>query len=159
MAQDDAFFLFACREKTPAAREIASRLRAAAARNELDANFAILPDMPDIREFLHLVDVLVMPLRTLYAKMDIPLVIIEALEAGVPLVIDSAPSPLQEIFRREVGVIVRKNKGETLSGGIASLLIDRNFAVRCSENARLVYREMFTAERMAAEVEEFYQLL
>lgn len=154
--QDDAFFLFACREKTPAAREIASRLRAAAARKRLDANFAIHSDMPDIREILHLVDVLIMPLRTLYAKMDIPLIMIEALEAGVPVVIDSTPSPLLEIFKREVGVIVRRNKGESLSEGITSLLIDRNFAIRCSENARIVYKELFTAERMAAEVEEFY---
>lgn len=96
-------FIFACRIKEDASlaieAEIDQNLRQAGLRDRV----IMRREVPDILNLLGSSDLCVLPAEDLYAKMDLPLVLIEAQALGLPMVIVDRP-PLNELLvRPEIG--------------------------------------------------------
>lgn len=84
--------VFAYRNKTPRAaeraRELAASLQGASVR--------FLPETPNIHALLATADLIVFPVDDLFGKVDLPIVLLEALRLGTP-VFTSGEGPLSEL--------------------------------------------------------------
>lgn len=132
--------VFACRIKQEASRliekEIDENLRQAGVRSSVK----MLNQVDDILDLLAACDVCVLPAESLYAKMDLPLVLIEALALGLPIVVANLP-PLNEILVAEVGKAIKPKDAQALASAIDQLTCldpsaQQGLSLRCSEAAR-----------------------
>lgn len=88
-----AVLLMACRAKTAAAAAEETRLRRGLGRGE---RVRWLGETPRILDLVGASDLLLLPSDSLYAKMDYPLVVLEAMAMGVPALV-CAETPAAEL--------------------------------------------------------------
>lgn len=155
LAQGAATFVLACRSKTARARHeearVSDRLAAPAVRERV--RFEAQVD--DILDLIEASALCVMPSESLYAKSDLPLVLLEALARGVPLVVADV-DPLREVLRGGGGVAVPPRDPEALARTIADLLADGERRRALGAEARASAERHFDAARMSRDYEDLY---
>jgi glycosyltransferase involved in cell wall biosynthesis len=95
----EAWLVLACRAKTERARERKAELVRRAESLGLAPRVTFLGETPRILALLAASDVVILPSETPYAKMDYPLVLLEAMMLARPVVVASA-TPAAELARR-----------------------------------------------------------
>jgi glycosyltransferase involved in cell wall biosynthesis len=147
--------VFACRIKRPDSRiirdEIANKLRQSG-----QSENALFPErvasMPDL---VGAADVVILPSESLYAKMDVPLVLLEAMSQGVPLVLADVP-PLNELLSYGTGMAIPPKDPEALAAAVKQILNNENLRLSLGEKGMATQREFFSAKNMARDVETIY---
>lgn len=86
-ARPEAHLVMACRAKTPAALEAERALRDQAQTWGLSSRITWVGETPRIHDLLGCADVVTLLSETLYAKMDYPLVLLEAMSLEVPVLV------------------------------------------------------------------------
>jgi glycosyltransferase involved in cell wall biosynthesis len=147
--------VFACRIKQEASKTIRDRIRADIARQGLDDKVVFLERVREMPSFVGAADIVVMPAESLYAKMDVPLVLLEAMSQGVPLVVADVP-PLNELLVHGCGVGVPPGDPEAPAEAVARLLDDRAAALKLGRAGQAAVRDVYSAEAMAHAVEKVY---
>jgi len=99
----DALLLMTCRDKTKSSAPARTRLIAQASRWGIETRLRWIGETPDIHELLALSDFTVLPNRSPYAKMDYPLVVLEAMCLGRPVLVGTG-TPAAELAEEAVGV-------------------------------------------------------
>lgn len=152
----DATIVFACRLKTDAARAHQERIRGElAAFGDRIAYVNVAPDMPNL---IGAADVAVLPAETLYAKMDVPLVLLEAMAQRVPLVVADVP-PLAELVALGAALGVAPGDPAALAAATSDLLRNPARAAGLGEAGERAVGDLFSSARMAREVEDLYDEL
>ncbi len=151
-----ATFIFACRIKQPASREIESRIRSRLHQAGKLAQVRMFNEVEDMRQLLTACDLCVLPAESLFAKMDLPLVLIEAMSLGIPLVLARTP-PLSELLTGEIGRAVPPGDADALAAAIKDLLADRPLLERLGENARGQACANYDIKRISKIHEDLYQ--
>ena len=131
--------LFACRPKQEASLLEERRLRADLASSGVASLVRHLGEVPDMLELLRACDLCLLPAESLYAKMDYPLVLLEALALGVPMVVADRP-PLTELLEDPVGEAVPPDDPAALAAACRSILegspeARTSLAARCRDSA------------------------
>jgi phosphatidylinositol alpha-1,6-mannosyltransferase len=133
----DADFVFACRIKRPPSLE-----REAALQRRLDAPLRagrvhFLREVADMRALLAAAAAVALPSETTYAKMDLPLVVLEAMAEQTPVVLADV-APLREALgaARAGGLLVPPLRGDALADALRGLLRDPGAAARLGEQGR-----------------------
>jgi phosphatidylinositol alpha-1,6-mannosyltransferase len=155
-AHPDAVMIFACRIKREPSREIQDRIRAKL--KGLGDLVAFVNEVDDMPAFIGACDVATLPADNLFAKMDAPLVLLEAMAQGIPLVLADAP-PLDELLATGAGIGVRPRDPVGLAGAISRLLADGELCRRLGEAGVAAVADRYGATRMAALVENVYDEL
>ncbi len=155
----DARFIVACRPKTAAHAHALAILRRRAAAAGLEDHLAFLGQVPDIGTLLSAVDAVVMTPDTLYAKLDLPLVLLEAMARARPLVVSDLPA-LGELAGLGQGTcVVRRSDPDALAAALAPLAADPALADRLGRAARQTAAACFAPERMVLAYEALYDEL
>ncbi len=137
--------VLACRQKTPRAAEVRRALEAEEPRA------VHLGEVPDMATLLAAADVVAFPVDDLYGKVDLPLVLLEALAFGKPVVVAEG-TPLTEI---PGAAAVPAKDPEALVAAIS-----RAYGARSKGDAlRELHRTHFMPEVMAARYEDLYASL
>lgn len=152
---DEALLVMACRDKTPEARRVEARLRARAA--PLGPRVRWIGETPRIHDLLGAADVVALPSTDLYAKMDLPLVLLEAmwLERAILVVHDSPAAELAE----GGGAIATDPDAEAVGAALARLLEDDDARRERGRAAREVVGTRYDASSMARAYEAIYDEL
>jgi glycosyltransferase involved in cell wall biosynthesis len=130
-------------------------LRRARERSVAD-RFAILPWQDEIGPFLRSLDVFALPSR----YEGLPLGLLEAMAAGVPVVAASVGAVGEAVVPEENGLLVPPDDSAALADAIRRLANDGEARERLGDRARETWRARFTAERMQQSyVDLFEQLL
>jgi glycosyltransferase involved in cell wall biosynthesis len=132
--------IFACRIKQEASKVIEKEIDASLRQMGVRSSVKMLNQVDDILDLLGACDICVLPAESLYAKMDIPLVLIEALALGLPIVVANVP-PLNEVLVAEVGRAVPPKDPQALAAAIDALTsmhteAAQQFSAHCIETAR-----------------------
>jgi phosphatidylinositol alpha-1,6-mannosyltransferase len=160
----DAELLYACRLKTAAAREAetALRWRAGVMMATLGPRIHFKNQLPDFLDVLSAADVCVLPADDLYAKMDLPLVVLEAMARQVPVVVADA-DPIREAVEPlpgspgEVpGLAVPPRDPARLAEALIGLLIDEKRRRAMGQAARRVAEGRYDRRVMARAYEDLY---
>ena len=151
-------FILACRIKTPEDRQyeknMVEKLEADGTRDAV----VIINDVPDFIALISLCDLIIFPATSLYAKMDIPLALIECLAMGKPLIITDSP-PLKEILKRPAGILIPPDSPDDLSRAILELLSDEERRQTMGEEGRQTVSEHFDIRKLALQYAEIYKEL
>ena len=151
-----ARFILACRVKTPAALDARAELRREVDKRGLTDRILFLGRVEDMPTLLGSVDAVVLPVDTLYAKVDIPLVVLEGMALGIPAVVSDLPA-LGELAGLGEGVrLVPQSDSEALARALTDL-VDKPAALkRGGTGARRTVQQHFSLEGMIAQYESLY---
>jgi glycosyltransferase involved in cell wall biosynthesis len=160
LALDDipVFFVFACRIKQPASLEIEAEIR-----ELLDAGGALprvlmLREVEDMLALLGACDLCVLPAESLYAKMDLPLVLLEAMALGVPPVVADQP-PLCELAHPGAGLTVPPRDPQALARAIRDLTSNPERLGELGAGARAAARRHYSIDAVSRRYETLYEEL
>jgi glycosyltransferase involved in cell wall biosynthesis len=153
----DATLVLACRAKTPRAHARELHLRALAGELGVDASTLWLGELPQIHGLLAAADVVTLPADTLYAKMDLPLVLIEAMMLGKP-VLTTQTTAAAELSEDDAAVAVPFDV-EAVASALGRLLTDGHERARLGQRAREAALSRFHPSIMATAYEKVYDEL
>jgi glycosyltransferase involved in cell wall biosynthesis len=153
----DACLVMACREKTQRARERAEALRAQASALGIAERVIWFGETPFIHDLLAVADVVSLPADTLYAKMDLPLVVMEAMALARAVIVGRGTSA--EELAQGGGALAVEPERAAVSAATAALLEDAARRAELGATAREVTRREYDARRMTAAYEVIYDEL
>jgi len=149
-------FIFACRPKQEASlqeeRRISDLLKQQGTFNQV----RMQGEVEGILDLLAASDLCVLPAESLYAKMDLPLVLLEAMALGVPLVVSDCP-PLSELLKDDVGALVPPRDPGALAAAVRSLLEDGQRLRALGRNARRAAQERYSIKEVSRRYEDLYE--
>ncbi len=147
----------ACRVKTPAAREVEAELRARCAAMGLGASVRWIGETPHIHALLGASDVVALPSTSLYAKMDYPLVLLEAMSMERAVIVASGTAA-EELSEGEGARAVEPSR-EALGDALRELVEGDQGRRTLGRTAREVVLKRYTRATMAAAYESLYDEL
>ena len=106
----------------------------------------------DMHEILHVLDLYVLP--SLWE--GLPMVLLEALAAGCPVVATDVGGVNMAIKNNETGLLVPSQNPEYLASAIILMLEDATLRRKCIENGIQLFRQNFSASKMAKRYEKLY---
>jgi glycosyltransferase involved in cell wall biosynthesis len=106
----------------------------------------------DVRPYLAPADVLVVPSRW----ESFPLVILEAMFLGLPVVASAVGSIDEEVIDGETGLVIPAEDTNALVDALGKLLGDSELRATLGRRGKEIARERFSATRMAAGFEALY---
>jgi phosphatidylinositol alpha-1,6-mannosyltransferase len=106
-----------------------------------------LGETPRIIELLGVADVVALPSEVAYAKMDYPLVLLEAMALAKP-VVASDIAGIRAVTGSDGAMLVPVGDEEAVGSAIGRLLSDEQLRIELGTEARRIVEERFTLERM-----------
>jgi phosphatidylinositol alpha-1,6-mannosyltransferase len=153
-----AKFVFACRPKTAAAADGEAQARAAVSAAGLSGSCEFLGEVKDVGGLLRSCTICVLPIDSTWRKMDIPLVLLEAMALGKPVVVTDQP-PLSEILAGGGGRHVPTHDAEALAAALVSMLSDETALRGLGAEAASSVRQRWNITTLAGRYEELYAAL
>ncbi|MBJ72186.1 MAG: hypothetical protein CMN31_12730, partial [Sandaracinus sp.] len=149
----EAILVMACRRKTDAAAAVEARLRA---RGEALAPGRVrwVGETDGIHALLGAADVVALPSDDLWAKMDHPLVLLEAMSLERPVVV-AAGTPAAELAEGGAARAVEPDAG-AVAEAVGALLEDAEAARALGERGRARVLAVHAPARVAAAYERVY---
>ncbi len=153
----DAVLVIAARHKSSRAAEAERALRERADRLGLSDRVRWVGETPHIHALIAAVDVVALPTDDLIAKVDLPLVLIEAMWLGRPVVVaeGSSAADLAEADGAELCAL----DAEAVGAAIGQLLEGAEHARRRSEAGRRAATTRYHPDTMAGAYEALYDEL
>jgi glycosyltransferase involved in cell wall biosynthesis len=145
-------FVFACRAKTPRAGAAREAVVRETADPELAARVLHVGEIDDLFALLGAASAVAFPVDDLYGKVDVPLVVLESLALGVPLVL-ARGGPLESV---EAARFVAGGDPAGLARELCALLTDAGAARELASEGRREYEGRFTPQVVAAQYDELY---
>lgn len=142
----DARVLFACREKTPRSVEARAKLEADLVLSGLAHMTRHAGNVPDMAPLVHAADVVAFPVDDLYGKVDIPLVLLEAMAARKPIIVCRG-GPLDMLSHAPA---VEAEDEAALAEEIGKLLSDATLSARMGQAGEDLYHARFSPRVVAA---------
>lgn len=146
-----ALVVFACRQKTPAAKAALERLEAQV--NPAQVRFA--GELPSLPALLAGSRVVLFPVTELFAKVDIPIALLEAMHLGVPLIVPTE-GPVAELSG---ACRVPHQDNAAWVRACSELLASEPMWEMIRTRQRVQLESEFAAKVVAARYEDLYQQL
>jgi glycosyltransferase involved in cell wall biosynthesis len=146
-------FVFACRTKTAHAKLEEQKLRELLTPHLDSVRF--VGEVDDIYALLAASSVVTLPAESLYAKMDAPLVLLEAMSFGVPVIVANK-APLSELVEGGSGVGVAPGDEKELAQAIKDLIQDPARRAQLGEAGKKRVQSFYSAKAMAEAYEALY---
>ena len=156
----EADFVFACRIKRPASEDEERRLRHRLEAGVRAGRVHFVREVDDMRALLALARVVALPSESSYAKMDLPLVVLEAMAEGVPVVLADV-APLREALgaSRVGGELVPPLDPGALAARLRAWVVDGAAAAQVGAQGRGHVLEAHDASRTCLRYAEVYREL
>lgn len=151
----EARVVFACRPKTKGAAEAGHTIRVALDEAGLLQHTRDLGEIDDMPALLAESSVVVFPVDDLYGKVDIPLVLLEALALAVPLVV-ARGGPLETL---ECAKLVDPGDGVGLSAEVLAILGSSAVAGELGAHGLALYERRFRPAVAAEAYDDLYDEL
>jgi starch synthase (maltosyl-transferring) len=118
----------------------------------LDANIRLAGWRPDVPQLLKAADCLALP--SLWEGM--PNIVLEAMAAGLPVVVSRVEGTDELIRSGETGLLVMPGSVAELEQQLEAVLTDSELSTRLSNNAQQYVNTSFTFDAMIAGYEQLY---
>ena len=149
----DVLFVYACRQKTPGAAEARARVMAQLSGAGLTERVRHVGEIDDLPALMAASSAVAFPVDDLYGKVDLPLVLLEALALGVPLVL-ARGGPLETIASAS---FVDPGDGPGLASAVLALLAREEDARAHARRGKELYARSFTPAAVAARYDDLYE--
>jgi glycosyltransferase involved in cell wall biosynthesis len=155
----DCHVVLACRPKTDQSRVVLTGLKEKVDQSDFASRVTFAGLVPHMPTLLGAVDAVVMPVDTLFAKVDIPYVLLEAMALAKPVIVSELP-PLMELagLGRGVSVVPVSNINATAQA-MEVLAANPQTAQQQGERARVTVSAYFDPDDMVERYESIYREL
>ncbi len=147
----------AYRQKTQDTSAGVRALQALVSERNLEKRVHFIGEVENLPALLNACNGVVFPVETLFAKMDIPLALLEAMSVAKPVVVGNLPSLAEAVEDGTNGLLVPS--GDAAAAWEAVRSLNENTRNILGEAARQTTLERFHPERMAREYLELYREL
>ncbi len=144
-AHPGAHVLFACREKTQRSAEARAAIESELALAGLADVTRHTGNVPDMAPLLHAADVVAFPVDDLYGKVDIPLVLLEAMAARKPIIVCRG-GPLGMLSHAPA---IEPEDASALADEIGKVLTDARLAAHIGQAGENLYHARFSPRVVA----------
>jgi len=110
----------------------------------------------DVAKYYQVADVFVLPSM---ANEGLPMTIIEAMAAGLPVVASRIGGIPEAVIDGETGLLVKPGSVGDLSAALSKFLMDDELRKKMGERARKIAKEKFSQEKMVSGVLECFELI
>jgi glycosyltransferase involved in cell wall biosynthesis len=145
-------FVFACRMKTKSAAAAKSALSDEIRRQGIEGCVHLVGEIDDLHALLGTASAVAFPVDDLYGKVDLPLVVLESLALGVPLVL-ARGGPLESI---DAARFVDPGDAGALGDELATLLTDETASRDLARRGRREYEARYSPRVVAAQYDDLY---
>lgn len=154
LAAKGVHLAMACRTKTPRAKAAEGLLREQVKRAGFDRQVHWLGETSHIHALLATADVVCLASTDLYAKMDYPLVLLEAMSLGRPVIVAKG-SAAAEIAEGDAAIAIEPT-GEALASATTTLLDDMTHVRALGARAVAAVQQRYSHRVMASAYEALY---
>jgi glycosyltransferase involved in cell wall biosynthesis len=154
-AEPRATIVFACKKKSPEADEAQRAVEKELARAGIANRTKHVGEVSFMDELLGISSVVVFPVDDLDGKVDLPLVLLETMALGVPMVL-ARGGTLEAL---ECARFVDAADADALAKHVVELLRDQEAARRLGAEAKRIHRERYAPEIAAAAYDDLYATL
>jgi len=147
--------VFACRIKREASKNIRDEIKNKILESGFSDRVIFLENVKDMPRFVGSADVAIMPSESLYAKMDVPLVLLEAMSQKVPIVVADV-APLNELLDFGAGLGVKPGSSNELAEAIGNILDNKTRSKEFGDLGAQTVNEYFSSESMTLSIEKVY---
>ncbi|MFQ5729893.1 MAG: glycosyltransferase family 4 protein, partial [Waddliaceae bacterium] len=151
-------FIFACRIGFPSDLKVKKEMQVAFARANLLERVIFLDSFDNMLGLLSLSDIVVFPVRKMFYKSEIPMVLLEALAMEKPIIVSDIP-PLNEIMKDDVGELIPPGEAEYLTKALRRLLDDPQSREAKGKNGRNMILKEFDIRHSAEKYQNLYHML
>lgn len=157
LSERGVLLVMACRVKTPRAREVEVELRERARAWGLEASVRWVGETARIHDLLACSDIVALPSADLYAKMDYPLVLLEAMSLERPVLV--ARGGAAEELSEGGAACACLPSADALAEELTRLLDDDAMRAEIGRRAAALVRSQYGYEAMARAYEGLYDRL
>lgn len=125
------------------------------ASRRLGSHVEVMGVVKDMPSLMASADVIVAPFRSTEGIADLPLIILEAMAVGKPVVASKVGGITEIICNGENGVLVEPNRADELANAIAGLLNDSNLRKEISERA-VQFVKQFSYTEVSRRLNDLY---
>lgn len=154
----DSKLVLACRLKTDDAKARERSVQDMARAAGLSDHVVYLNEVDRMGDLLGLATVAVLPVTSTYRKMDIPLVLLEAMGLGVPVIVSEA-DPIKETVEHGGGFAAPAGDPAALGQAIGSLLTEETRRKRIGTEGVAAVERFWHVRRTASKYEDLYDEL
>lgn len=151
-------WVFACRIKDEESLAVEKEIKSQLGDLIPDGRVRFLNQVPRILDLLTAADLVVLPAESSYAKMDLPLVLLEAIGLGRPVIV-ADQAPLNEVLDGGGGIAVPPHDPEGLAHGIRALLDDPEKRLQMGRDGAAFVAANYGRETIAAQYLNVYREL
>ena len=155
LGRKNTTLIFACRIKQDASRVEEARIKRLLGEAGLGTAVRFYNQVDDILDLVGASDLCLLPAESLYAKMDLPLVLIEAMALGVPIVVADKP-PLSELLADGGGIAVPPLDHLALAQTISELLDAPRRRAELAREAIASVRSRYCIDAVSRAYEDLY---
>lgn len=149
-------FIFACRLFKKREKQTKNKLIYLASRLNIKNNLVLLDTVKDMPSLINISDIIIYPIKTTTEKMMPPLILLEAL-AMEKAIITTDIEPLNELYKKDIGIKINQNDPLALSGAIELLYKNKNLRAKMGKNGRNLVREFFDIKKTAKKYSKIYE--
>lgn len=151
----NALVIFACRGKNKEHLLEQQLLKQHVIDLGLNNEVLVLENEWRIDSLISACDVAILPADRILRKLDYPLILLECLAMGKPIVISDIP-PLNEIMRDEIGILLKNNSEQEIIEALCELLSDKEKCLSLGRAGRALVERDFRIEQMSEKYERIY---
>ena len=152
-AVPEATLVFACRPKTRGAQRARAGIELDLARDRLTERTRHVGEIDDLPALLAASSVVAFPVDDLYGKVDVPIVLLEAMALGVPIVACTG-GPLETL---SCAALVEPADPDALADAVLKMILSSSVAREASANGKALYQRKFRPPVVAAAYDELYE--
>ncbi|MFT3922507.1 MAG: glycosyltransferase family 4 protein [Myxococcales bacterium] len=157
LGRSDVRLVMACRTKTPRAVTVEHALKERVAREGLSHQVSFVGETRRIHDLLACADVVCLPSADLYAKMDYPLVLLEAMSLARTVIVAKG-SAAEELCEGDAALSVEV-QADALAAALTQLADQPHRRAQVGLTASRAVGERYTYTAMAAAYEALYDRL
>ena len=151
-------FIFACRILRSQDVEIRDDVQRRIRSNDCFRTVHFLDEVHDFAALLKACDVLLFPVSDMTGKIDTPLTVLEAMAAGLPIVLTDV-APLNEIFVPGAGAMVPVNDEQAMIEAVVALVNNVGLRQQAGRIAQEAVKARYDLWPMVRAYEELYDSL
>ncbi len=148
----NAKIVFACRMKTEGAAIARDEIAQRVAQHGIANCVVQLGDIDDMHALIRIASIVLFPVDNLYGKVDLPLVLLEAMSAKVPIVVAKG-GPLEELSCART---VSPGDAASLASIASEILRDKKLADHIGLACHALYEQRFSPGIVAAQYDALY---
>lgn len=149
----DVKFVLACRMKTKGATLARNSLKDQIDRQGLEGRVFLADEIDDFHALIGTASAVAFPVDDLRGKVDVPLVVLESLALGTPLVL-ARGGPLESV---EAARFVEAGDAEALASELVSLLTNGAASQALALRGRRAYEARYSPRVVAAQYDDLYE--